>query len=771
VQQDAAPAAAEGLALAADGLALEPEAPGCWRVAFGERDWLGPVGLRVEGAPAPVLAGARRLSGADDLGAFESLELEWQGLALPLATSVRAYAERPLLVFRLEALEAIEGLASGHFGTPSVAWPWLLPARRRPGGVPEGTRGYAHQYTEFAFPTFSDASLANFLLFPHRPRVVTPLWLNAPDGRSLMLAPLADFHDQVIAVPPGPEHAALGVRCGWHGDLEGVPAGFATELAVWAGPGPRRVLEEWAACLRRRFGTRRLSRYADQSVARLSYWTDNGAAYWYRTEPGHDVAATLEATARELRAAGLPVCAFELDSWFYPHEVPRPVNPQGQVHVPPSGALLWEAREDVLPAGIEDLRRRLGDPPLVAHARHFSSRSPYWDETPAWIDGDRAHPIDPAFFERLLHQAAQWGVTTFEQDWLVEMYLGVRQLRARPGRARAWQEAVDRAAARHGLTLLWCMATPADFLQTLTLERIVAIRTSGDYRYLAPNPSNWVRFLYTNALARALGLHAFKDVFLSDPSGTGLDGDPHAEAEALLSALSAGPVGLGDRVGRSRREIALRTCREDGVLVKPDLPLAAIERCLRADCYFEPEPLVGETWSQHPAGRWVYVVAMNAWREERPLELRLPLSELGAAAPDAPVVAYDWRSGRCERLEPAGELRARLAPGDWHFRVLCPLLDGLGVFGDVARYACAGDRRIGRIRRTDGGLELDVLGSPGETCEIGGFCEGDVAAELWEPGRGARSLGVERRAAGGFRVRVAIGASGWCSLRLRPSRR
>jgi hypothetical protein len=93
------------------------------------------------------------------------------------------------------------------------------------------------------------------------------------------------------------------------------------------------------------------------------------------------------------------------------------------------------------------------------------------------------------------------------------------------------------------------------------------------------------------------------------------------------------------------------------------------------------------------------------------------------------------------------------------------------VFGDVARYACAGDRRIGRIRREGAGLALDVLGSRGETCEIGGSCEGGVEAEQWEPGRAARALDVESRAGGGFRVRVAIGASGWCSLRLRPARR
>ena len=52
----------------------------------------------------------------------------------------------------------------------------------------------------------------------------------------------------------------------------------------------------------------------------------------------------------------------------------------------------------------------------------------------------------------------------------------------------------------------------------------------------------------------------FKDVFRADPEVAGENGEP----EALLSALSTGPVGLGDRVGRFDPTLALRTCRADG---------------------------------------------------------------------------------------------------------------------------------------------------------------------------------------------------------------
>ena len=762
---------------AAGGLRFALHEDGQGRVAWGEPDWLGPVALSLQKEGAPALHGWEPFAGEDDLGAFRGLELTFAPLPFAVRTSLRAYTDQPVLVFRSQAREDLVGLSTGELARPALAWPWLSPGRREAGGVPEGARGFGHQLTEFAFPTLSDASLAGFFLFPNRPPVIEPLWLIAPGGRCLLLAPLDGFHEQVIAVPRGAGEAARGVRCGWHGDLEGVPAGFATELALWAGPGPRRVLEAWASVLRRRHATRRPSRYADDTVARLSYWTDNGAAYWYRSEPGMDVTQTLASVAASLRGSAVPVRAFELDSWFYPHEKTRPVNPQGQDLVPPTGMLTWQPREDLLPDGIEGLRKRLGDPPLILHGRHLSSASPYLREFEAWVDGDRAHPIGPELFDRFLAQAASWGAISYEQDWLVEIWLGVRGLRERPGRVRAWQEGLDAAAARHGLSLVWCMATPADFFQTLTLDRVVSIRTSGDYRYLSGNASHWVRFLYTNALARALGLLPFKDVFLTARDADGLDGDPHAEAEAMLAALSAGPVGIGDRIGRTDLGIVRRTCRADGLLVKPDLPIAALERCFRADAWFEPVLLVGETISQHPAGRFGYVAAMNAWRGATTLKDQVAFAELGDARPTAPFVVYDWRSGRFERGDPGGALAFELAPSGWDLRVLCPWLPaGIAVFGDTGLYATAGDRRLQGLRATDSGFALDLLGARGERVRIEGCSEPPlVRVSAWTPGGGERSLprvdgeaapsGYSQDAASGrFQIRVEIPASGWLRL-------
>lgn len=629
--------------------------------------------------------------------------------------TVRADEARPVLVFRIEATTDLTGIATGAFTEPAVAWPHFRPRNRAPGGVPDATTAFGYQYSEFAFPTQTDAGLAGWMLLPHRPSVVWPLLLNAPDGRTVMLAPLDQFHEQVVAVP-AERGSDAGVRCGWHGDLDTVPAGFATELAVWAGDGPTACLDAWGADLRRRHHTRRPSRYADELGHRPSYWTDNGSAYWYRTEPGSSVTATLAATVDDLRARGVPFGAVQLDSWWYPHEVVRPFDTDDWV-VPPTGLVRWEPRADILPDGITGLHDALGRPPLVAHCRHLSSSSPYVDEVEVWRDGDRAHPCGPDLYERWLDQAIAWGVETFEHDWLVESFLGVGPLRAVPGRARAWQEGIDHAAAERGITLQWCMATPADFCQTVTLRNVTSIRTSGDHGYIATPGFLWAWFLSVNVFARALGLSPYKDVFHADTA----DPTAHGEVEALLSALSTGPVGFGDALGRADPALVRRTCRTDGILVKPDVPVAALDRCFARPVMTDRRLLVGAAATSHRAGTWQYVVTANPHRDGDPIAERIELAELGV---ESRSVVWNWRTSSADVLDPDSGWDVELGPHEWDYRVVAPVgTNGRAVIGDLGLFTTVGDRRIAAVS-ADG--EVVVTGAPGEEVTVVGW---DSAAD------------------------------------------
>ena len=695
----------------------------------GEPDWLGPGRVR---APAGI------------------------------AGTVDALADEPVVVLRLVASVAQRGIATKDFATPAVAW-HFEPRLRLDGGAPEDMRAFGHQYTEFALPVFSDAALSRWRLLPFRPAVVIPLGLVAPDGRTLLLAPLQSFHEQVIGVPAGKEQADTGLRAGWHGDVDDVPAGFATELAIIAGDGARDCYDRWARLLRDASGVEAPARDSDTLGTRISYWTDNGSAYWYRTEPDLDAASTIVAAVDDLEARGVRVGSVQLDSWWYPHEELRPFNTDEWV-VPPSGMVRWEPRDDVLPDGVAALRERLGRRPLIAHCRHLSSQSPYVDEFASWIDADRAHPRDNELYDRLLDQCVAWGVEVFEHDWLIECFLGVRGLRA-PGRAAAWQEGIDAGLGARDLHAQWCMASPADFAQVSRLQHVTSIRTSGDHGYLVGPEVLWAWFLHNNVMARALGLWPYKDVFHSARTSE------TREVEALLAAMSAGPVGIGDRIGEADVALIRRTCRADGVLVRPDVPIAATDQAPFDAPVWSGETLVGSTYTQHSAGRFGYALACNVGFDKRTKHAHIALSSLDADRPETDrVVLYDWRNRTVDVVDADAEYEVELEPAGWDYRVLAPVLpDGIAVIGDPALYACAGDARVADVVVGADEVVVTVLGA-GERVPIIGWSESPVSATVWSPSAGASAVDVVFDATTGvWEIAVDVGDSAWTRLTLHPS--
>jgi hypothetical protein len=207
----------------------------------------------------------------------------------------------------------------------------------------------------------------------------------------------------------------------------------------------------------------------------------------------------------------------------------------------------------------------------------------------------------------------------------------------------------------------------------------------------------------------------------------------------------------------------MRTCRADGVLVKPDVPLAATSRCYGAHPHLHPVPLVGECFVDHPAGRFGCVVLIHAHRGEEAIDVDVPASDLGESAPRADAVWWDIRRREVHPLEADGHVRARLAPGEWMALVHCPLLDdGFAVIGDPNLFVPAGDRRLCRLRFEDGCAHFEVLGAAGERVEIVGL---GARAPRIEHGEGAMSHDA---GASLWRLALEVGRDGVSEFSLAP---
>jgi hypothetical protein len=178
-----------------------------------------------------------------------------------------------------------------------------------------------------------------------------------------------------------------------------------------------------------------------------------------------------------------------------------------------------------------------------------------------------------------------------------------------------------------------------------------------------------VWFLTVNRLAGTLGLNAFKDVFFSRRPASGadaIDGDEHAEVEALLASLSAGPVGIGDRIGHTDASIVMRTCDADGRIRHVDRPVALIDDCLFGG------PARGEqlAWATATSTSgdevWTYVLAINVSAQRVRISDTLPLAQVGL---DGLFSVLDWRGGTTSTGD---RLAVTLGARDWAYFVIAP---------------------------------------------------------------------------------------------------
>ncbi len=576
----------------------------------------------------------------------------------------------------MSARRALHGISTGRFASPSCGVTWSRSE------LPHDVEFLGFAFTQFALPVTAGADLAfDFRPAPglRSPRAVSPLIARA-GGAVSMIAPIDHFHEQVVAISDD------AIVCGWHGDLDEVPAGFTTRLGIYVAATVGEVLDAW----RRDVGVAAdLDRPTDNPLStHLSYWTDNGAAYWYRTEADRTIAESVVDVVETLRADGVPIRSVELDSWFYPHVTPRPITEIGYPEeVPPTGMSTWTARADAYPPvvdggdPIERLGTQLGRVPLTLHARHIAPTSPYiTDPNEWWVDEFAAHPIDPSFFRRWFDDAQRWGATVIEQDWMLMYWFGVRQLRAAPDRAADWQQGLNEHARSTGVDLLWCMATPADLMLAASLDRVIAVRTCDDYRFADDPALLWTWFLTVNRLANTLRLPAFKDCFFSQADvpadGDAIDGDPHADVEALLAALSGGPIGIGDRIGCTDRVVVLRTCDADGRIRRVDGAIAAIDECLFGAPARGERLMWATTSSTTRDGVWRYVVAVNTATDRRVIADRLEL--------DRAATVYDWRRAETSTTQ---QLEVELAPRDWALFVVSPPdQPSAATVGDASKY-------------------------------------------------------------------------------------
>jgi hypothetical protein len=627
--------------------------------------------------------------------------------------------------------ETLTGVATGDFYDPAHSYP-PIPVD------PKYTHALTFQMTPFA-PPAREVVPGN-----------GPLVLFSDDLDVLVFSPLDHFFVSLIDFQDGQ------INYGIEGEVEEVPAGMVHRFLLVRGKGIRATIDYWGDRMRAEGGHTRPDRYADTGLSTLGYWTDNGAAYYYKTRPGWNEQGTLLAVKEEADRLGVPYGYVQLDSWWYYKEPGFPA---------PKGLIRWEPLPEMFPQGLAAFREKLGLP-LIAHNRWFAPLNDYLADHPFAIEEKMALPLDRSVFDRFMDDAAVWGVQTYEQDWLISQIWGLKYLRDHVDHAESWMRDLDDAAADRGLTMQVCMPGAAHLMDAIYRRSWTTARTSTDYRKDVSKESYWPQFHTINLLAYAVGLWPFKDNFRS--------AEKHGEAEALISVLSAGMVGASDGLGETKPDILRRTCRADGLLLKPDRPAFPVDAMFLEHA----RPYTTATYSARAGlGRWTYLSAYHLARghAERSLldrlwglisyggtdlgrmfvfpeavtDWRVDLAaDLGIAGP---VVAYDWRTGEARVARGTLDLPVREHLYDFDYFVLAPILPGgLALLGETGKYVTVADKRFSAIDARADAIDVTLAGTPGEEVEvrafdaISGSMLAPVTATIGDDGTAVATIGRSR---------------------------
>eukprot|EP01113_Clastostelium_recurvatum_P038251 TRINITY_DN569_c0_g1_i3.p1 TRINITY_DN569_c0_g1~~TRINITY_DN569_c0_g1_i3.p1 ORF type:complete len:418 (-),score=101.55 TRINITY_DN569_c0_g1_i3:227-1480(-) len=386
----------------------------------------------------------------------------------------------------------------------------------------------------------------------------------------------------------------------------------------------------------------------------------------------------------------------------------------------------------VFPDGIKYVHDQIGVP-LAMHNRYFAPDTPYQKNFSMIVEEYCALPQDENLFLSIMGASKSWGNVVYEQDWLITTYEKMNATQDNVVAGRKWLVSMGAAAAKLNMTIQYCMPLPLHLLQSVEAQPVTQTRVSGDY---VPGTDQW-KAGWSSMLAWALGLVPYKDDFWtteSQPNCYNMDGrgthctEPNTILQTLSAALTAGPVGPSDMIGKMNRTLIMHTCRNDGLLLKADYPAIPLDAFFRNTF---ATPRVDQIWlSSTTISSYTFHYLLAAGL---PSPFTLRVSDLPGASNQSNYVAIDYFSllnkiagqTTVATLDNAHDLVVPVAGlpniGQEPFRyyVLAPQTAKCVLMGEVNKFITVSKQRVKSITITSLGMSVAVMGSPGESLQFG----------------------------------------------------
>jgi len=300
--------------------------------------------------------------------------------------------------------------------------------------------------------------------------------------------------------------------------------------------------------------------------------------------------------------------------------------------------------------------------------------------------------------------------------------------------------AMNNGAERVGVTIQLCMPLSLHLLQSTEMSAVTQSRASNDYQ---PGNDQW-RIGTTSILHWSIGIVPFKDNFFSNSDNQKgcnphyLKGciEPNAELEALVATLSAGPVGPSDSIGMINISRVMQTCRDDGMLLKPDRPAFTVElvfqnQFIRNTSWIDD---LTHTFSYHETAgySWHYILAANL-----STDYTIFPHDIGFQSGEG--LAYDYHQ-LLEQYNATGSIKQvrfsqfdadhplSLAssisylhnpPVHFQYQVIAPTFtNNWTLLGEVGKFVTASAQRFKEVSINNQNIELNLIGNPNEIVNI-----------------------------------------------------
>jgi len=494
-------------------------------------------------------------------------------------------------------------------------------------------------------------------------------------------APLVCFSERgAVAVAPANYFLTSPMVCiqggvgrGLHGAVDSLPAGTKIETVFALGEDLPAALMHLGDFLLARGGKERPQPGKTSLTSSLGWWNAYGGYYTELIRSLNE--QELEVMLESLKEQEIPLGYLGLDLWYPYQEI-------GQ-------AIQYTPDPKKYPHGLDEIADR-ENLPTVLHLSALSSKNVY--------DADGA---DPHFYREVAKEiASQHGITAWH-DWLRTQQHLTPALRRDPAVAESWFAGMAKAFAGEDLSVLLCMQTMGMNLASTAQKNVTVARSHTDFLFAQKKALDaaaarghgdfleaWTppgdlhrQNLWMGMVLYTLGMLPFHDLFLSRPSPD-LGGD-HPKEEAVLRALSCGPVGIGDGPGMVDEELIDRLLLSDGTLAQPDRPPFPVMETIGHD--------IEAFWTERKAGsaRWIYLLLLNTAAEELPFSLDPPANE--------EFLIWDGLENQGRKA-----IEGRLAPGRLAYFVLAPQREGIAPLGLWKRFVPAPTDRILDLKWEEG---------------------------------------------------------------------